>query len=362
LNYEYKPKLDRNSMRIAEKLMPAKERLLVKKKRSKSKDSGNLNISYLNASRSFPNTPSRSPTRSPSRSPTNRTIELYSHGLENMKKREIMHSQKKVNDGNEYKNYAYKPVINSNSPVSSGRIPAKSKDPLQNNEAEKAQFYQKTVHWKKNVDGRKEKMRIYQQGEMGNICTFKPQICRDMMPNDEKFIVKRLSQIEDYVNKRRGVIQKKKDEEVYLKKKFVSGENYKGKMTIPKEFNLKTDIRGRNKSKEGGPCRDHHEHRSLSPSHVNLMRQKLKTDEFFVNNINDFADADVDNEVIYYDTGNNRYGHQHEQVNTYQQPYYNSRSQNYPPEQQYLGHDEKNMHVFMNAINNLHDQLVNFKI
>jgi hypothetical protein len=398
LNFEYKPKLDKNSLKIAEKLIPAKERLLAKKKRSKSKDY--YNYSYSNSNNSF--SYSKSPTRSPShasKSPTNRTIDLYSHGLEKMKKREILYNEKKVIDGNEYKKFSFRPNIITNSPVLTGRVSAKSNqnDPKLNksNSQDKSEFYEKTVYWKKNVDTRKEKMRVQQKNEMGNICTFKPKIHTELMPNDEKFIVKRLSQIENYVNKRRGVLQKKKEDEDYLKKKFITGEGYKCKMTIPKGFNLQTNARGRNRSKEGNLCKDgeHHEHRSLSPNHVNIMRQKLKTNEFFENqeencddtferetleyynnlNMNQQMSQQVNQQVNQHHYNQNNYNaynaykdnysqnNYYQHVNQNQKNNFNKQSNNQSNIQKNYD-DEGNMHDFMSAINNLHNQLVNFKI
>ena len=152
---------------------------------------------------SYSKSPSRSPGRE-SKSPTNRTVDLYSHGLEKMKKREILYNEKKTINENEYKKFSYRPNIITNSPVLTGRISVKSNlnQHLNSNinksqSTDKSEFYDKTQYWKKNVDIRKEKLRDQQKNNMGSICTFKPKIHPELMPNDEKFIVKRLSQIEN---------------------------------------------------------------------------------------------------------------------------------------------------------------------
>lgn len=382
LNFEYKPKLDKNSLKIAEKLIPAKERLLAKKKRSKSKDYYN----YLNSNNnlSYSKSPSRSPGRE-SKSPTNRTVDLYSHGLEKMKKREILYNEKKTINENEYKKFSYRPNIITNSPVLTGRISVKSNlnQHLNSNinksqSTDKSEFYDKTQYWKKNVDIRKEKLRDQQKNNMGSICTFKPKIHPELMPNDEKFIVKRLSQIENYVNKRRGVLKKKKDEEEYMKKKFVTGNGYKCKMTVPREFDLKTEARGRNRSKEGNLCKEgeHHDHRSLSPNHVNMMRQKLKTNEFFENQEENLEDTFERETLEYYNNLNiNQHNGNHYNSNVrrdnYKQNIYDRQlNTDQKKEKKSIGNnninsnydEEGNINDFMSAINNLHNQLVNFKI
>jgi hypothetical protein len=323
-NFRYKPQINKNSIKIASKLMPSKERLLIKKKRSKSKNNPVKDFSYNSHFTYLTQENSRSFTKSPSKSPTCRTIDLYTQGIENMKKREVIHRQKKSKDAEEFKNYAYKPTINIRSNILSGRKVLKNNE---NNSKQKADVYDKNINWKNSVNFKNEKLRQNKSNDMKKIYTFKPNITKEFIPNDEKFITQRLDQIESYVNKRRDNLQKKKQEEEFVRKRFTHGENYKGKMTIPKEFNLKTDERGRTKSREK---ERQVEYRSNSPANIAVLRGKLKTKDFFDND--DYLQRlRVENLDFSYKNDQNLY-------------------------------DESNMHVFMNAINNLHDQLVNFKI
>ena len=55
----------------------------------------------------------------------------------------------------------------------------------------------------------------------------------------------------DYVNKRRKILEQKKEEENYKKRKLgLNAINYNVKTTIPKEFNLKTEKRNKSNKKE----------------------------------------------------------------------------------------------------------------
>lgn len=324
-NFRYKPQINKNSIKIASKLMPSKERLLIKKKRSKSKFNPSKDFSYNSHFTYLTHENSRSFTKSPSKSPTSRTIDLYNQGIENMKKREIVHKQKKSKDAEEFKNYAYKPAINTRSNLLSGRKVIKSND---NNINPRGDVYDKNINWKNSVNFKNEKMRQNKSNDMKKIYTFQPNIKKEYIPNDEKFISKRLDQIESYVNKRRENLQKKKQEEEFVRKRFTHGENYKCKMTIPKEFNFKTNERGRTKSREKERLL---EYRSTSPANVKVLRDKLKTRDFF----------DNEDYLQRLRVENLDFSYKNDHQNLY---------------------DESNMHVFMNAINNLHDQLVNFKI
>ncbi len=85
-----------------------------------------------------------------------------------------------------------------------------------------------------------KKMREDQDYHEMKNCTHAPEIIRDEMPNDEKFIERNLNQIQDYVNKRRATIQKNMEEEKYKERRFNMNTlgKFLKKPTIPKEFNL----------------------------------------------------------------------------------------------------------------------------
>jgi hypothetical protein len=303
---------------------------------------------------------SRTPSKSPKRSltPTNRIGELYSRGLENMKKREIIHNKKKTNESEEFKNYSYKPKsFTNNSPIvnnkKSNKTPIKGDTKTSNDEESRSNFYDKNMYWKKHVQMRNEKMHQNFENELQKVYTFKPAIQKGISPNDEKFINKNLGQIEDYVNKRRNSLQKQKEDDEFKRKRFVSGENYKGKMTVPKEFNLHTNSRSR--SKDGNRSRENTCSRNNSPLNVNIIRDKLKTNDFFENpNFKTENSYDYTNE---YQSQLNKNPQFYNKINDPNQFLYNQKNNNTAGSS-----GDDGMNVFMSAVNNLHQQLVNFKI
>ena len=81
--------------------------------------------------------------------------------------------------------------------------------------------------------------------------TFKPEINKFNIQNDVSFIMKNLPQMNEYVNKRRKVLEQKKEEENYRNKKLgLNAINYNVRTTIPKEFDLKTEKRSKSNKKD----------------------------------------------------------------------------------------------------------------
>jgi len=111
--YDYKPKLNKKSLEIANKLEPSSQRLIKKKKKystenNKYKDIYN-NIYYDNSKIN-----SISPI---DKEQIKRCNDLYNKGIENMIKREQIYKETKIKKEEEYKNYSFKPQIIKNSPV-----------------------------------------------------------------------------------------------------------------------------------------------------------------------------------------------------------------------------------------------------
>ena len=81
--------------------------------------------------------------------------------------------------------------------------------------------------------------------------TFKPEINHLNIQNDVPFIMKNIEQMNDYVNKRRKILEKKKEEEKYKNRKLgLNAIHYNVKTTIPKEFDLKTEKRNKSNKKQ----------------------------------------------------------------------------------------------------------------
>jgi hypothetical protein len=355
-NFQHKPKINNNSLRIARNLTPSKERLLSKKTKKCHKENCPCSLSHVNTSFPSPTYKTLDVKKSISRSPSIRLEDLYTKGLEKMKKREIKCQEKVIKDGQEFRKYSYRPSINDYYPNNIGRKikkPQSKSNLRESNDSQtspKSEFYDKSTHWLKNVCSRKEKIKQNIEKEMKSIYTFQPKITKTMMPNDEKFIVDHLDQIEDYVSRRRAMLQKKKEEEDYLKKKFVTGENYRCKATVPKEFQFQTDIRGKSHSRDNSfdkNSRHSHNRAHRTPSQINLklMRNELKTNEFF-------------QKSGFFSDDEERRGDNSHCDSRIEEGLISKKIVNYWDEPE----DQKNMQIFMSAINNLHDQLVNFKI
>jgi hypothetical protein len=352
-NFEYKPKLNKNSLKIAEQLQPSKERLVSKKKRSTSRspsrtpnknNNAAYNFSYLSDDGFVPN-PNKKRSKSPA--PSNRIKELYMKGLEQRKKLETLHDQKKKLEQEEYKNFSYKPKIISNSPVLISKYHSnerfnKSSENMTKDEKQKYDMYEKQMNWKKNIENNNKRLKKNFDDEKYKNLPFKPVIHNKIAENDEKFIMKNLGQIEEYVNRRRSNIQKQKEDEEYKKKIFPNGENFKFKPTIAKEFKFKTDERSRSRSKDGNRSR---EHSNNSPRNVKMMRKKIKAKDFFEN---------PNSEAV-----NERYSESNNSQN--KNNYYSFNDGAACEESSGFAVEEDEKVAFVNAINNLHSKLVNFK-
>jgi hypothetical protein len=181
------------------------QRLLEKKRRNKSND--------LNAS-SVSNVSNKSRKSNPEY-----ILKLYQTGVSKFKNRQKVYNDKKSRDSEEYKNFSYKPELYSKPDISQNK-----------------EFHERAYNWRKNVDHRIDKNRRNIEELRNSGVTFKPKINKEILKNDQKFINKRLSQIEDYVIRRRNSLSKQKEEEDYKKNKFASGVNYTNKPTVHKEF------------------------------------------------------------------------------------------------------------------------------
>jgi hypothetical protein len=225
-----------------------------------------------------------------------RLDKLYQKGLENIKKRVKVSTLKKQLEENSYRQFSYKPIINnykqncySNFTIDKDKekeIERKIKDntfTLENNEqlinfdlnkekdnqnhfynhnkqnpikeeSEKyKEIYEKNLIWKELVENKYKKIKNHQEEILINELTFKPNINKNEIKSDEKFIERNLDQIQDYVNRRRANIKKKEEEEEFKRKKFSLGKDFKIKPTIPKEFNLSKPKVNYNKNNENNP-------------------------------------------------------------------------------------------------------------
>ena len=266
VNFNYKPTLNKKSLKIANKLEPSSQRLLRKKKRIKVENSPKQNSFY-----------SISPSSAHSPHKTKNTIkkcnELYTKGVEKMQKREIMYKEQKQKENEEYKNYTFKPKITKKSPLlDNSVVKTTQKSRTSNNSSE--ELYKKQFEWKKKVENENIKKKEKIENIKNKEYTFKPEISHLNIQNDEKFIIRNINQMNDYVNKRREILQKKKEYEEYKNKRLGLNSNFTIKPTIPREFSLKTQSRSHSKSNSKKKIRENN-------IIVNQKREELKTFGYF---------------------------------------------------------------------------------
>jgi len=134
----------------------------------------------------------------------------------------------------------------------------------------KESFFKKQHQWIKGRGCHKIK-EYYVSLEQEN-CTFRPKISQSSIPDDERFIQKRLDQITSYVIRRQNVLCKNKEQKLYADKKFFNeAKKFVIKPTVCREFTFETD-----KLKEK---RDKYEEVIGSQSFRPLMSYKHKLDE-----------------------------------------------------------------------------------
>ena len=282
---DHKPRLNKKSLEIANKLEPSSQRLMKKKKKytnekSKNKDIYN-NIYYNNHSKSNSISPSE-------KEHLKRCNELYNKGIENMIKREKIFKETKIKKDEEYKNYYFKPKLIKNSPIIEKNNIIKSNSPSsKNNNNLITDLYKKQCEWKKKLENENLKKKEKIDNLTKQNCTFKPEISHLKIQNDEKFIMKNLKQMNDYVNKRREVLEKQKEYEKYKKKRL--GEDissYNIKLTIPRKFQLKTEERSRSHSKDNYFDKKNYSNKYIKD--INSEREEMNTYSFFNNQNNNF--------------------------------------------------------------------------
>ena len=332
--FDYKPKIDKKSKKMAEKFGPALNRLLQKKKKaSRSITPVKNKLSNTDPNMSFRSASNNSKISSKTRN--ERFNELYSKGLDFMKKRVKVTEEKKKKEAEEYTAYTYKPELRS-------RSRSKSQD-RSAVKLEGKEIYERSKNWKKEVLHKKEKEREMILTKAKEQCSFKPEVLNNKLNDDEKFIKKNLNQIYQYVDRRQKSLSKQRSEEDYKKKIFTTGENYVMKPTIPKEFSLHCNSRLKNKTK-------------LNNNNTNLINyiNNLKNDKLLKDDEND-ENEQRDN---YYDVNPNN-----SEYNNLLDDF--SYRRNSKPDVDYNNKPDltqENQMAFLDAVHNLHDKLVNLNI
>ena len=242
-DYTYHPKINKKSLLIASKLEPSSLRINKKKKYNCVGEKSVMNY-YSNLFRNKNNLKYKRKLNSNSSCGNEKSNELYTKGIQDMKRKAQIYYENQVRKNQEYKNYPFKPKITKNYSSSGLRIG-------DSNKLKKDDFYKKNKEWKNRVENENiSKKKRYDEIENKKY-TFKPEINKFNIQNDVPFIMKNLPQMNEYVNKRRKVLEQKKEDEKYKNKKLGGNAiNYNVRTTIPKEFDLKTEKRSKSNKRE----------------------------------------------------------------------------------------------------------------
>ena len=248
--FTYHPKINKKSLLIASKLEPSTLRINRKKTNYSNYVEEKTVIDYYsNLFKDKNNFNYRKNKLNNNISPTcgnEKSNELYIKGMQDLKRKEQTYNENQQKKNEEYKNYPFKPKISKNHSSVGGGMKIESKK-----KSNKEDIYKKNKEWKKRVENENiSKKKKYEEIENKKY-TFKPEINQLNIQNDVPFIMKNIQQMNEYVNKRRKILEQKKEEENYKKRKLgLNAINYNVRTTIPKEFDLKTEKRNKSNKKE----------------------------------------------------------------------------------------------------------------
>jgi len=147
---------------------------------------------------------------------------LYDRGMADLKKKELRYQENIIRRNNEYKKYPYRPNASNTCKIreehkyknncSSFDCGSISLEQLNND------MYSKQVEWKNRKDEINAKKKQYEEElYISQNCTFRPDISHEYIKDDEKMIKRNLSDINNYILKRRKMILNKKEKAFTLR-------------------------------------------------------------------------------------------------------------------------------------------------
>ena len=97
-------------------------------------------------------------------------------------------------------------------------------------------LFDKQEMWKKTLISRNEKLKTKLIVEEELDCTFKPELKSKDLKDDDEFIKKNINQIIKYVSNRKKCLENQRSRKEMIRKRFAFGEDFVFRKTIPKEF------------------------------------------------------------------------------------------------------------------------------
>ena len=212
---------------------------------------------------------------------------LYLRGVEQRQKKEKSIEENKKKKEEEYKKYAFRPKLYKN-------ISFKSQIKKNNNSKNNKNIYNKNFEWKKKIENEIKKKKDKKEKYEIQLCTFKPQLCETKHHNNDKLINRALDQMNSYIKKRKDNLKHKNSEEKYKNKKL-GIDGYVARSIIPVEFDLKTEKRSKDLSKnKNKSCDNFHRNKINKIIEQNSEKKYLNNETekkywFFKDNINGYS-------------------------------------------------------------------------
>ena len=147
---------------------------------------------------------------------------LYDEGLQNKRKKEVIYKENLLKKEQEYKKYSFHPQskYKHKKDKKSSKTDTISVKKLYDN------LYSKQIEWKnKKIKDITQKKKNEEEIYM-SLCTFKPDIEKDYIADDEKMIKRNLIDMNYYIIKRRNQIKYKKQDEFKLREYKKQNNNF----------------------------------------------------------------------------------------------------------------------------------------
>ncbi len=217
--FSFKPKLSKNSIRIAEKLESSFIRLNkipIKNIYDKSNDTKNIEVEliekkYLDLKNK--KNYSRNNKLNINLNYTNPSESLYQKGIKKIIEKEKKRKKILEERENLYKTFSFSPNI----------LKRKKKNVFYSNKKydnSYDNFYKRNIQWKEKVRNKSEILLRKNTLKELKECSFTPKIYKKEIKNDTSFILKNIEQINKYVRNRQDFLYKKQLIEIENEKKF----------------------------------------------------------------------------------------------------------------------------------------------
>lgn len=222
--FEFRPKIDKLSKKIASKLENTSIRLNKPRHKSKAHLNSTMTLEIEMVEKKYkkltlPGYDKNIPQK-------NRTPSLYLRGMEMIKrKNEIMEENKKENERH-YLQFSFKPNISPSSIYKNKichtiKIHQRTRSTEENGKKQNFdELYQRNERWKQAIEAKNKKIQNDKKNKELRCCTFVPKINKGVMENDTRFIQNNLDQIVSYVKKRKDFLKLKEEDELYKNKIF----------------------------------------------------------------------------------------------------------------------------------------------